>query len=214
MEFEGKGDASVLVTPQSSVPVLDAKADEDSVRKVSSSTPALKSKPTKADSLNFPGLDQFGVPTGFTVGDTSGNLGEAYFSVRPLVAPVSYLGSTQIFKTKSSAANIFIVQSTPSSDDSLPYSPALAFGRSGEWVPLLTRVSKREFKRLPGGRYLFTAYITVESEAASLIRVASEANGRNLEIAPQEVITRIVLDRNMSEVLAQAVYVVESEAGA
>ena len=213
-EFEDARKSNVLIPTQSSVPVLEEKENGESNIEGSSSAPAPKTNLKKTDSLIFPGLGEFGVPIGFTIGDSSGNVGEAYFSDRPLVAPVSYLGSTQIVKTKSSAANILIVQSTPLADDSRAYGPVLAFGKSGEWVPLLTRVSKSEFKRLPGGRYLFTAHIAVDSEVDSLIRVASEANGRDLEVAPKEVVTRILLDRKKLEVLAQAVYVVEGEAGA
>lgn len=185
--------------------------DENLSQEFTEKSSENKAKSQNSVVLSFPGLDGTGLPTSFTVGDSSGNLGEAYFSARTALAPQSYLGKSYVIKTKTLAANVFILQNI-SLDDPLytEYSPVLAFGRSGEWVPLLTRVSKLDFQRLPSGNYLLTAQIEVESEVESSFKIVAKANGRDLELAPREVITRIVFNRNKSEVLAQAVYVVES----
>ena len=90
----------------------------------------------------------------------------------------------------------------------------VSFGKAGEWVPLLVSVSKSEIRALSSGNYLFTAYIAVESAIESPIRITGKASGRDLESAPDQVITRLVLDPERKLVLSQAVYVVESETGA
>jgi hypothetical protein len=59
------------------------------------------------------------------------------------------------------------------------------------------------------GNYLFTAYIAVESVVETPIRIAATTNGRDLATAPRQVITRLVLDPSKTQVLAQAIYVVE-----
>jgi hypothetical protein len=59
------------------------------------------------------------------------------------------------------------------------------------------------------GDYLFTAYIAVESPVETPIKIAANANGRDLAAAPRQVITRLVLDPSKTQVLAQAIYVVE-----
>jgi len=41
------------------------------------------------------------------------------------------------------------------------------------------------------------------------IKIAATANGRDLAAAPRQVITRLVLDPSKTQVLAQAIYVVE-----
>jgi hypothetical protein len=59
------------------------------------------------------------------------------------------------------------------------------------------------------GNYLLTAYIAVESAVETTIKIAATANGRDLAAAPRQVITRLVLDPSKTQVLAQAIYVVE-----
>jgi RNA polymerase sigma factor (sigma-70 family) len=164
--------------------------------------------------LKFPGLDKAGVPTGFTVSDTSGSLGTAYFTERATVSTETELVIGQIIKTDSGAANIFISQTLVTDVEGLAYSSTVSFGQGGSWAPLLTRVSSTEITRLMSGNYLFTAYIAVESAVETPIKIAATANGRDLVAAPRQVITRLVLDPSKTQVLAQAIYVVERGARA
>jgi hypothetical protein len=126
----------------------------------------------------------------------------------------SYLSTSQIIKTESGAANVFISQTISLEGEGLSYSPTVSYGKSGEWVPLLVSVSKSETVRLPDGKYLFVANIAVESAVDSPFRITAEANGRDLDVAPSRVLTRLVLDPSKTTVLFQAVYVIESETGA
>jgi hypothetical protein len=71
------------------------------------------------------------------------------------------------------------------------------------------RVSSTEITRQLSGNYLFTAYIAVESAIDTSIKIAAATNGRDLAAAPRQVITRLVLDPSKTQVLAQAIYVVE-----
>jgi DNA-binding CsgD family transcriptional regulator len=168
----------------------------------------------KSTELKFPGIDKTGVPTGFTVSDTSGSLGTAYFTVRTPVSTETELVIGQIIKTDSGAANIFISQTLLTDVEGLTYSPTVSFGQGGSWAPLLTRVSSTEITRLMNGNYLFTAYIAVESVVDTPIKITATANGRDLAAAPRQVITRLVLDPSKTQVLAQAIYVVERGARA
>ena len=163
----------------------------------------------KSTELKFPGLDKAGVPTGFTVADTTGALGSAYFTERPSIANEFELVSRQIIKTEAGAANIFISQSIITDLDGFTYSPVVSFGQAGVWVPLNVRVSTTEITRQMSGNYLVTAYIAVESVVSSPIKIAANASGRDLAVAPRQVITRLVLDPSKTQVLAQAIYVVE-----
>jgi len=115
----------------------------------------------------------------------------------------------QIIKTDSGAANIFISQTLVTDVEGLTYSPTVSFGQGGNWAPLLTRVSSTEITRLMSGNYLFTAYIAVESVVETPIKIAATTSGRDLAAAPRQVITRLVLDPSKTQVLAQAIYVVE-----
>jgi len=168
----------------------------------------------KSTELNFPGLDKAGVPTGFTVADTTGALGSAYFTERTPVSTETELIIGQLIKTDSGAANIFISQTLTTDANGLSYRPVVSFGQAGNWTPLLTRVSSTDITRLMSGNYLFTAYIAVESAVDTPIKIAATANGRDLAAAPRQVITRLVLDPSKTQVLAQAIYVVEKGAKA
>jgi hypothetical protein len=163
----------------------------------------------KSAELRFPGLDKAGIPSGFTVSDTSGGLGNAYFTERTPTSTETELIIGQIIKTDSGAANIFISQTLVTDYSGLSYRPTVSFGQDGTWVPLITRVSTTEITRQMNGNYLFTAYIGVESVVEALIKMPAAANGRDLAAAPRQVITRLVLDPTKTRVLSQAIYVVE-----
>jgi RNA polymerase sigma factor (sigma-70 family) len=163
----------------------------------------------KSTELKFPGLDKAGVPTGFTVSDTTGALGTAYFTERTPVSTETELIIGQIIKTDTGAANIFISQTLTTDANGFTYSPAVSFGQDGNWAPLVTRVSSTDITRQMSGNYLITAYIAVESLVDTPIKIVATANGRDLAAAPRQVITRLVLDPSKTQVLAQAIYVVE-----
>jgi len=186
-----------------------------------SATPAPSSTKSKVVSenarstdLRFPGLDKVGVPMGFTVADSTGSLGSAYFTARSTVATETELSIGQIIKTDSGAANIFISQTLTTDSNGLNYRPTVAFGQTGSWTPLLVRVTSTDVTRTMSGNYLFTAYIAVNSVLDTPIKIAATANGRDLAAAPRQVITRMVLDPSKTQVLAQAIYVVEKGAKA
>jgi hypothetical protein len=168
----------------------------------------------KRTELEFPGLDKAGVPSGFTVADTTGALGSAYFTERTPVSTETELIIGQIIKTDSGAANIFISQTLTTDANGLTYRPVISFGQAGNWTPLLTRVSSTEIARQLSGNYIFTAYIAVESVLDTPIKIVATANGRDLAAAPRQVITRLMLDSSKTQVLAQAIYIVEKGAKA
>jgi len=171
----------------------------------------LQKEKLNRDALKFPGLSKAGIPTGFTIADSTGAVGPAYFRDRGISSPISYMSSSQIIKTGEIAANIFISQKILFDEEGFIYTPTVSFGRAGQWVPLLVSVSKSEIELIEGGNYLVTAYIAVDSAIESPIRITAKANGRDLDTAPDRVITRLVLDPSKSTVLSQAVYVIEIE---
>lgn len=171
--------------------------------------PLQSFKNTKREELSFPGLDESGLPEGYSVSDSSGSLGDAYFNERTTVASESEFAAGQLIKTKTGAANILLLQNIKVDSTGLFYAPTLSFGQAGMWVPLEASTKSTEIRRNPDGNYLFTAFIKVESPIETPIKITSSANGRDLLEAPDHVITRILLDPSKTQVLGQAVYVVE-----
>jgi len=166
----------------------------------------------KATTFSFTGLDKAGIPTGFSVTDSTGSLGSLYRTSRQPVLSETELIISQIVKTDSGAANIFINQQLVSDSTGFSYLPSLSYGRDGAWIPLITTLTMLDSERLLSGDYLVTAIIKVESEVQSSIVIPATASGRDLAQAPKQVITRLVLNPGKTEILSQAIYVVEKGA--
>jgi DNA-binding CsgD family transcriptional regulator len=163
----------------------------------------------KATSINFAGLDKSGVPTGFTVADSSGALGSLYITKRQPVLSETELTLSQVAKTDKGAANIFLSQQLVSDSIGFNYIPTVSYGKAGGWSPLVTSVTYLDSERLLSGNYLVTAIIKVESEVETPVVIPASASGRDLLTAPRQVITRLVLNPGKTQILSQAVYVVE-----
>ena len=166
----------------------------------------------KATSINFAGLDKNGVPTEFTVADSSGSLGSLYITNRQPVLSETELTLTQVAKTEKGAANIFLSQQLVSGFNGFDYLPSVSYGKAGSWAPLVTSVTYLDSERLLSGNYLVTAIIKVESEVETPVVIPATASGRDLLQAPRQVITRLVLNPGKTQILAQAIYVVEKGA--
>ena len=166
----------------------------------------------KATQFNFTGLDKAGIPTGFSVTDSTGSLGSLYRTSRQPVLSETELIISQIVKTDSGAANIFLNQQLVSDSTGFSYLPSLSYGRDGAWIPLITTLTMLDSERLLSGDYLVTALIKVESEVETSIVIPATASGRDLAQAPKQVITRLVLNPGKTEILSQAIYVVEKGA--
>jgi RNA polymerase sigma factor (sigma-70 family) len=163
----------------------------------------------KATSFSFAGLDKAGIPTGFTVTDSTGSLGSLYITNRPPVLSETELSLSQVAKTDSGAVNIFISQQLVSDSQGFSYLPSISYGKAGAWIPLVTKLTYLNSERMLSGDYLVTAIIKVESEVDSPIVIPASAAGRDLLTAPRQVITRLVLNPGKTQILSQAVYVVE-----
>jgi RNA polymerase sigma factor (sigma-70 family) len=166
----------------------------------------------KATSINFAGLDKSGVPIGFTVADSSGSLGSLYTTNRQPVLSETELTLSQVTKTDKGAANIFLSQQLVSDSSGFNYLPSVSYGKAGSWAPLVTSVTFLDSERLLSGNYLVTAIIKVESEVETTVVIPATASGRDLLQAPRQVITRLVLNPGKTQILSQAIYVVEKGA--
>jgi RNA polymerase sigma factor (sigma-70 family) len=213
-----------VVTTQESISSTEAASEVEAaapVVKASASpviTPAAIAKAqaavenAKATTFNFAGLDKAGIPTGFSVTDSTGSLGSLYRTSRQPVLSETELIISQIVKTDSGAANIFLNQQLVSDSRGFSYLPSLSYGRDGAWIPLNTTLTMLDSERLLSGDYLVTAIVKVESEVETSIVIPAIASGRDLAQAPKQVITRLVLNPGKTEILSQAIYVVEKGA--
>jgi hypothetical protein len=116
---------------------------------------------------------------------------------------------SQVVKTDAGAANIFLSQQLVSDSRGFDYQPSVSYGKAGTWAPLVTSVTYLDSERLMSGNYLVTAIIKVESEVETSVVIPATASGRDLLQAPKQVITRLVLNPGKTQILSQAIYVVE-----
>jgi RNA polymerase sigma factor (sigma-70 family) len=210
---------SISLTSNSTTPTkLPAETTSKSTEITeSASKNVLKSANTsienaKASTLAFPGLDKQGIPTGFSVSDNTGALGNLYITNRQPILTETELSISQVAKTDSGAANIFLSQQLINDSRGLTYQATLSYGREGGWVPLVSTLTVFDSERLLSGNYLVTAILKVESEVDTPVVIPASASGRDLLQAPKQVITRLVLNPGKTQILSQAVYVVEKGA--
>ena len=170
----------------------------------------LGSIAAKPSVLAFAGLDKDGVPTGFTVTDSSGNLGSLYVTKSSPKSTEDGITLSVISKTKSGASNIFLSQDITIDGNGTTYKTGISAGMKGSWVPLNLSQSTVDIERLASGNYLVTATMMVDSAVETPITVPSSANGTDLISAPKSVVTRLLLSVSKTQVLAQAVLVNES----
>ena len=163
----------------------------------------------KASPLTFAGLDKAGVPTGFTITDGTGSLGSLFFVGRDTALSESGLTLSSIAKTSKGAANLLLNQTLVQDSSGISYDAMVSFGRAGAWIPTFTKVISVESERLVSGNYMVTAVVQVKSEVETTIVIPAVADGRDLDVPPSRVVTRILLNPAKTQVLAQAVQVVE-----
>jgi len=116
---------------------------------------------------------------------------------------------SSIAKTSKGAANILINQTLSQDNSGMTYDALISFGRKGGWIPTFTKVISVESERLVSGNYMVTAVVQVKSEVETTIVIPASADGRDLEVPPARVVTRILLNPSKTQVLAQAVQVIE-----
>jgi RNA polymerase sigma factor (sigma-70 family) len=192
-----EGNVSTSETPA----VAPSASTEAAPKATASSSPSATAK-AKAAAINAKA-------TSINFADSSGALGSLYITNRQPVLSETELTLSQVAKTEKGAANIFLSQQLVSDFNGFNYLPAVSYGKAGNWAPLVTSVTFLDSERLLSGNYLVTAIIKVESEVETTVVIPATANGRDLLQAPRQVITRLVLNPGKTQILSQAIYVVE-----
>lgn len=185
-------------------------------------SPGKPGSKSRASESLIPGLDSQGIPRGFTISDSSGGVGSLYVSERGVGSFFISEGAesstdldmvtSQILKTEEGSINLLLSQRLVSDVTGLSYQPTLSYARDGHWVPLLTDVSSIKTERILSGNYLVAVKLQVDSEAETTLVIPAHAGGRDLESAPKQLIVRLLLNAEKTQVLAQAIHVIETGA--
>ncbi len=158
-------------------------------------------------SESFAGLDDEGIPTGFTVADSLGRLGVLFPGQLRVVTTETGLLLSNIVSTRSGATNVLMDQSLLVDSFGTSYLAEVSVGINGGWQPLNLSLVSSDIERLASGNYLLTAIMMVDSMVETSVKVSTGTSGTDLSSAPDFISTRLMLDPTKTKILAQAVLV-------
>jgi RNA polymerase sigma factor (sigma-70 family) len=163
----------------------------------------------KIAALSFVGLNKEGIPTGISITDEAAVLGNAR-----LTKGVSSFGTSGIlisnqFITASAGPNILIDQLITIDGAGTNYSiNSLNVGFGGTWRPIEIKATDTSVDRLANGTYLITSTSTIGGLNATDFAISTGKRGYDLADAPKSITTRVLLNSGKTQVLAQAVQVI------
>jgi len=162
----------------------------------------------KIAALSFIGLDDKGIPTGFSVTDEESVAGKAR-----VTRGISTVGTAGIvinnqFITGSVGPNVLIDQLITIDGTGTSYSiNNINVGFVGNWNAVEVNSVDTSIERLANGQHLITATANIGYLKPSTFAIPTGSRGYDLGDAPATITTRVLLNSGKTQVLAQAVQV-------
>ena len=164
----------------------------------------------KTAALSFFGLDNQGVPTGFTVTDAKNVFGKARVTKGYSTVDASGLLVANQFITGSVGPNVLIDQTITVDGTGTNYNAnTVNVGFAGNWNSVEINNIESSIERLANGQYLVTATIHIGYLNPTNFSIATGNRGYDLGDAPKSITTRILLNSGKTQILAQAAQVLE-----
>ena len=164
----------------------------------------------KAAALSFFGLDNQGVPTGFTVTDAKNVFGKARVTKGYSTVGANGLVVANQFITGSVGPNVLIDQMITVDGTGTNYNAnTVNVGFAGNWNSVEINNIESSIERLANGQYLVTATIHIGYLNPTNFSIATGNRGYDLGDAPKSITTRILLNSGKTQILAQAAQVLE-----
>jgi len=190
---------------QSSTPIVPSDKPINSASQPKKSSGLVSGVDVKVAGPQFPGLDTYGVPTGFSVTDGT-NIGLINVTKN---APVLNNEGLVLHNTAMTIDNngpaVLIDQNITVGGSGTTYDASVHLSVKRNWTSDVSGATNSSFERLPDGNYLLTAVVLVSStdSAGILIPVS---RGLDTTSAPTQITTKILMNSGKSQILAQAVY--------
>jgi RNA polymerase sigma factor (sigma-70 family) len=162
----------------------------------------------KIAALSFFGLDDKGIPTGFSVTDEESVAGKAR-----VTRGISTVGTTGIvinnqFITGSVGPNVLIDQLITIDGTGTNYDiNNINVGFAGNWNAVEVNSVDTSIERLANGQHLITSTANIGYLKPSDFSIPTGSRGYDLGDAPATITTRVLLNSGKTQVLAQAVQV-------
>lgn len=162
----------------------------------------------KIAALSFFGLDNNGIPNGFTVTDEDGSFGKGRVTKGLSTVGTSGILINNQFITGSVGPNVLIDQLITIDGSGTNYSVNnINVGFAGNWNSVEINSTDTSIERLANGQHLITATMNIGYLKTSNFAIPTGARGYDLTDAPATITTRVLLNSGKTQVLAQAVQV-------
>ena len=159
----------------------------------------------RASKSLFAGLSKDGLPTSFTISDSAGDVGSVGLSTQSTITnPDGYVLVSYLQSFGVEAINLLMSQSITVDGSGTSYYASPSITVAGSWFPLTQSGSASTITRLSNGNYLLTATLYIDSTVDSALFVAA-TGGLDVDVIPNEITTRIILNSSKSSILAQAI---------
>jgi RNA polymerase sigma factor (sigma-70 family) len=168
----------------------------------------------KGAKLSWPGLDAEGLPTAMNVSGKSGELGKIRLNKNvPVATEAGTVLSTQAI-TAAGGPNVMLLQTITVDGNGTSYKlDGASYGKEGFWASLETGATSADFERMSNGQYLVTVRISLVSTLPLGYVAPVGTRGYDLTATPKSITTRLLLNAGKTQILAQSIYVDESNAG-
>ena len=162
----------------------------------------------KSGKASWPGLDNEGVPTGFTVAGENGPIGKIRVNRNtPISTEEGTILATQAI-TSGGGPNVMIDQTITVDGNGTKYEVGyVSLGMKGSWAVANADATSVEFERMSNGQYLMTVTISLVSTPTSEFVIPVGDRGYDLVGAPKTITSRLLLNASKTQILAQAVLV-------
>jgi RNA polymerase sigma factor (sigma-70 family) len=164
----------------------------------------------KSAALAFFGLDNQGMPTGFSVTDANNVFGKARVKKGYSTVGANGMVVANQFITGSVGPNVLIDQMITVDGTGTNYSVnSVNVGFAGNWNSVEINNIESSIERLANGQYLVTATIQIGYLNPTNFTIPTGARGYDLGDAPKSITTRILLNSGKTQIVAQAAQVLE-----
>jgi DNA-binding CsgD family transcriptional regulator len=159
----------------------------------------------RASKSLFAGLSSQGLPIGFTVSDQSGTVGQLLVTSPASISnPDGYSLISYAQSQGDESINVLLAQTITVDGAGTSYVVTPSITIAGNWYPLTLNETAFNTQRLPNGNYLLVANLWVNSTVESGIFMDT-LSGKDVDVIPELITTRIIMDSSKSQILAQAI---------
>ena len=162
---------------------------------------------SSSKTLTYEGLDEDGLPTGFTIANAAGENGAINVSKStPVMTNDGLLLQSNSMTIDDGAINLLLSQKIVVGGSGTSYTADASITMGGMWVGLKISNISSTFERTSDGNYLLTAEISV-SKAFTSDTIIPVSRGVDSKSAPSQITTVLLLNPGKTQILGQATYV-------